>query len=325
MTKPIITSTASASTSSSAAPGAAPAGPLSTASGPDAQLGEPGLLLFREGQEAGRGHLPLSVWLAAADTESAATCRAGCCHPVSGLLARHLVAACTRLGDTVVHLGASDHQLVSAALTAGCLPVAVFTDVARAGVSWSCLARTHPDYDLEVTDLRVTEPGDEAWVLADLASGAGLVVAEQTCRQPVGHATGRPESEPEPEAEAEVFDVARAAGLVKPGGHLVVVTGLHCEGDVADPVPEIIALAREAGLVYLQHVIALRHPARGERIAPGLSRRALAAIEGLPECAGLPASARVHWDVLLFTAPGATESTDSTEPTECTELAGGEG
>ncbi|MFG1711095.1 hypothetical protein ACFLIM_48860 [Nonomuraea sp. M3C6] len=250
------------------------------------------------------------MWLAAADTESATTCRAGCCHPVSGPLARHLVAACTRLGETVVHLGASDHQLVSAALTAGCLPVAVFTDVARAGVSWSCLARTHPDYDLEVTDLRVTEPGDDACVLADLAGSAGLVVAELTCQQPVGHATGRPDSEAEPETVAEVFDVARAAGLVKPGGHLVVVTGLHRQDGVVDPVPEIIARVREAGLVYLQHIIALRHPARGERIDPGLARRALAAIEELPECAGLPASARVHADLLLFTAPGATESTE---------------
>ncbi|MFC5828041.1 hypothetical protein [Nonomuraea insulae] len=255
------------------------------------------------------------MWLAAADTESAATCRAGCCHPVSGPLARHLVAACTRLGETVVHLGASDHQLVSAALTAGCLPVAVFTDVARAGVSWSCLARTHPGYDLEVTDLRVTEPGDDAWVLADLAGSAGLVVAEQTCQQPVGHAPGRPDSEAEP----EVFDVARAAGLVKPGGHLVVVTGLHREDGVADPVPEIIARARQTGLVYLQHIIALRHPARGERIEADLSRRALAAVQDLPECAGLPASARVHADMLLFTAPGATE------PTGCTERVGGEG
>ncbi|MEV0386869.1 hypothetical protein [Nonomuraea sp. NPDC050643] len=321
MTKPIITSTSTASTStrSSAAPGPAPAGSSSIASGPNAQPGEPGLRLFREGQDAGQGHLPLSVWLTAADTESAATCRAGCCHPVSGPLARHLVAACTRLGETVVHLGASDHQLVSAALTAGCLPVAVFTDVARAGVSWSCLARTHPGYDLEVTDLRVTEPGDDAWVLADLAGSAGLVVAEQSCQQPVGHAPGRPDSEAEPEIEPEVFNVARAAGLVKPGGHLVVITGLYREGGVADPVPEIIARARQAGLVYLQHIIALRHPARGERIDADLSRRALAAVQDLPECAGLPASARVHADVLLFTAPGATE------PTGCAERVGGEG
>ncbi|MFG1710847.1 hypothetical protein ACFLIM_47575 [Nonomuraea sp. M3C6] len=214
-------------------------------------------------------------------------------------MARHLVAACTRPGETVVHLSASDHQLVSAALTAGCLPVAVFTDVARVGVSWTCLARTHPDYDLEVAELRVTDPGDESSVLADLVSGAGLVVAEHTCQQPLDRSTGQPDSE----AGAEVFDVACAAGLVKPGGYLVVVTGLHREGGVLDPVPEIIARARDAGLVYLQHVIALRRPVHGERIDAHLSRRSLAAIEELPECAGLPASARVHSDVLLFTKP----------------------
>ncbi|MFC5833988.1 hypothetical protein [Nonomuraea insulae] len=304
---------------------------MSIASEPDAQLREPGLRVVREAQDAVRGHLPLSVWLAAVDTESRATCPAGCCHPVSGPLARHLVAACARLGETVVHLGASDHQLVSAALTAGCLPVAVFTDAGRAGVSWTCLARTHPNFDLEVTELRVADPGHESPVLADLAGGAVLVVAEQTCRQPLG----RPTCWPGFEAGVEVFDVACAAGLVKPGGHLAVVTGLHREGGVVDPVPEIIARARDAGLVYLQHIIALRHPARGECIDPDLSRRALAAIEELPECAGLPATARTHSDVLLFTRPsrpssppeatmpsaGGSSAQDVAEPTE---QAGGE-
>ncbi|MEV4364428.1 hypothetical protein [Nonomuraea sp. NPDC049625] len=199
----------------------------------------------------------------------------------------------------MIHLGATDHQLVSAALTAGCLPVAVFGDVARAGVSWTCLARAHPDYDLEVAELRVTDSGDEYSVLADLAGGAGLVVAEQTCRRPLGRLTGGTGSEP----EAEVFDIARAAGLVKPGGHLVVVTGLRREGTVVDPAPEVIELACDAGLVYLQHVIALRHPVRGERIDPHLSRRFLAGLRDLPACSGLPASARVHSDVLLFTKP----------------------
>ncbi|WP_103963464.1 hypothetical protein [Nonomuraea solani] len=239
------------------------------------------------------------MWLAAADTEAAATCPAGCCHPVSGPLARHLIAACARLGETVVHLGASDHQLVSAALTAGCLPVAVFTDATRAGVSWTCLARTHPNYDLEVTELRITDPGDDSPMLADLAGGAGLVVAEQTCRQPLLPSTGRPDSE----AGGEVFDVTGAAELVKPDGHLALITGLHREGGVVDPVPEIIARARAAGLVYLQHIIALRHPARGERIDPVLSRRTQTAIEEMSGCAGLPASARVHSDVLIFTKP----------------------
>lgn len=61
--------------------------------------GAAGIRLVGEVREAVRGHLPLSVWLAAADTESVLTCPAGCCHPVSGRLAHHLVAACTRPGS----------------------------------------------------------------------------------------------------------------------------------------------------------------------------------------------------------------------------------
>ncbi|NRQ38444.1 hypothetical protein HII36_42450 [Nonomuraea sp. NN258] len=255
-----------------------------------------------EMQNPASGHLPLTVWLAAADTESVSTCQAGCCHPVSGPLARHLIAACTRMGETVIHLGAADHQLVSAALTAGCLPVAVFTDPDRAGVIWTRLARTHPDYDLCVTDLRVCDlrgadrDDDEAPpLLADLARSAGLVVSEQVCdrRRRLGG--------PCPDEEAQVYDVVSAAGLVRPGGHLAVVTGLHRTDRVVDPLPQIIARARAAGLVYLQHIIALRQPARGDRIEPRRSSQATAAWQELPECAALPASARVHSDVLLFT------------------------
>ncbi|MEV4800755.1 hypothetical protein AB0K18_12145 [Nonomuraea sp. NPDC049421] len=237
------------------------------------------------------GHLPLTVWLTPADAESVPTCTIGCCHPVSGPLARHLIAACTQLGDTVVHLSASDHQLVSAALTAGCLPVALFTGAARAGVTWTRLARTHPAHDLELTDLRATDPDDEA-LLADLVGRAGLTVVEQTCERPSSHGA------------AKAYGVAAAARLLKPGGHLAVVAGLHRRGGVVDPLPKLIVQAREAGLVYLQHIVALRHPARGERIDPGLLRRGLAELQELPACAGLPASARVHSDVLLFTRPG---------------------
>lgn len=287
MTDPTAISTAVTTTASSSTASASTAHP-------SRELG-----VRREVQDVARGHLPLTVWLAAADTESVSTCAAGCCHPVSGPLAHHLVAACARLGETVVHLGASDHQLVSAALTAGCLPVAVFADAVRAGVTWTRLARTHPDYDLEVADLRITDPHDEVSVLADLAGSAGLVVAEQTCQQRLTAFTGRPD----PEDEAGIRDVACVAGLVKPGGHLVVVTGLHREGGVVDPVPQIIAQARRAGLVYLQHIIALRQPARGERIDPNLSHRGVAALQELPECAGLPVSARTHSDVLLFSRP----------------------
>ncbi|MFI6184282.1 hypothetical protein ACIA8R_52755 [Nonomuraea sp. NPDC051191] len=255
------------------------------------------LCVSREVQDPSRGHLPLTVWLAASDTESVPACTGGCCHPISGPLARDLIAACARLGETVVHLGASDHQLISAALTAGCLPVAVFTNTARVGVIWTRLARTHPTHDLEVTDLRITDLGDET-PLADLADDAGLVVAEQVCEQPDRH-PGWPSSP----GAIKVHDITAAARLVKPGGHLAVVTGLYRHGGMVDPLPEIITRARKAGLVYLQHIIALRHPARGERIEPAHLCRGLAATHELQVCADLPASTRVHSDVLLFTRP----------------------
>ncbi|WP_157254878.1 hypothetical protein [Nonomuraea typhae] len=323
MTEP----TTHATTDSITVPG--PVTTDSTTSGPTGHTrGE--LAVNREAQDPARGHLPLTVWLTAADTETIATCKAGCCHPVSGPLARHLIAACTRMGETVIHLGASDHQVVSAALTAGCLPVAVFTDPGRAGVSWTRLARTHPDYDLQVTDLRVTDlhvrdPHDDddeeaPPLLADLAHGAALVVSEQSCDQPSPrHGCS--------DDDAQVYDIVSAAGLVKPGGHLAVVTGLLHHGAVVDPLPEIIALARQAGLVYLQHIIALRQPARADHVESGHSHRDLARRQQLPGCAGLPASARAHSDVLLFSrartslpsAPPRTPTADALdEPTDTT-------
>ncbi|MFI6816139.1 hypothetical protein ACIBG7_27300 [Nonomuraea sp. NPDC050328] len=262
----------------------------------------------REAQDPARAHLPLTVWLTPADSECASTCRPGCCLPVSGPLARHLISACTRLGETVIHLGATDHQVVSAALTAGCLPVAVFSSAERAGVSWTRLARTHPDHDLEVTDLRITDPHDHgAPVTADLTDRARLVVAEQTCQQ---HLVS---SDCQPALEAEGFDVVQAAHLLRPGGHLAVVTGLHRTDHVIDPLPEIIAMARRAGLVYLQHIIALHQPARGDHLDPRLpghhlSARRPAGAQQMPACAWLPWSPRAHSDVLLFTRPSGGHS-----------------
>ncbi|RSN07368.1 hypothetical protein DMB42_22125 [Nonomuraea sp. WAC 01424] len=208
----------------------------------------------------------------------------------------------------MVHLGASDHQLVSAALTAGCLPVAVFTDAARAGVIWTRLARTHPGHDLEVTDLRITDLDDDEVPLADVAGSAGLVVTEQTCERP-----GRHPAHQDVHPAAKAFGIMSAAGLVKPGGHLAVVTGLRRQGAVVDPLPEIIGQARSAGLVYLQHIIALRHPARGDHIEPDLSRRGMDTLRELPQCDGLSTSARVHSDVLLFTRPRGLPLSDEPE------------
>ncbi|MBF8193948.1 hypothetical protein ITP53_51400 [Nonomuraea sp. K274] len=126
-------------------------------------------------------------------------------------------------------------------------------------------------------------------MLADLIASAVLVVVEHTCRQLL-LADGRPAFDD----AVEVPEVTHEAELVKPGEHLVVLTGLHRTDRVVDPLPEIIAQTRAAGLVYLQYLIALRQPAQGEHIHPDVSDRGLAASHELPECAGLPASARAQ-------------------------------
>ncbi|KAB8192563.1 hypothetical protein FH608_023965 [Nonomuraea phyllanthi] len=219
---------------------------------------------------------------------------------MSGPLARHLVSACTRLGDTVIHLDATDHQLVSAALVTGCRVTATFADPALAGVTWTRLTRTHLEDDLQVADLRVIRPENSAQALEDLSGTAALVVVQQSCA-PSSDEAGRPAAGAAA-SDVQPIAVSAAATLLKPGGHLAVVTGLHrAEDRVVDPVPEVIRRARGAGLRYLQHIIALRLPVRGERIDPVMSQREVAAAQALPPCAGLPVSARVHSDVLLFT------------------------
>ncbi|WP_433435355.1 hypothetical protein [Nonomuraea sp. CA-141351] len=272
-----------------------------------------------------RRHLPLSVWLAAADAESISACERGCCVPVSGPLARHLLSACTRLGDTVIHLGATDHQLVSAALLMGCRATATFADPALAGVTWTRLTRTRLEHDLQVADLRVIRPENSAQGLEDLSGTAALVVVQQSCTPSPGDA-GRSAADADA-SDVRLIDVSAAAALLKPGGHLAVVTGLHrAEDRVVDPVPEIITRARGVRLRYLQHIIALRLPVRGERIDRAMSHREVAAAQALPPCAGLPVSARVHSDVLLFTkvtglSDGSCELGESRHKPEAGELA----
>ncbi|GAA0436568.1 hypothetical protein Acor_84460 [Acrocarpospora corrugata] len=86
--------------------------------GDDPSCGTPPATV-RAAEEAARRHLPLSVWLAADDGESAPACDNGCCVPVSGPLTKHLVSACTRLGETVIDINAADHHLISNAISMG--------------------------------------------------------------------------------------------------------------------------------------------------------------------------------------------------------------
>ncbi|MET7338963.1 hypothetical protein [Nonomuraea sp. NPDC005650] len=256
----------------------------------------------RTGRDVHQKHLPLSVWLAAADADTFPVCRSGCCVPVSQSLARHLVTACTQLGDLVIDMDAADHNVISTALTLGCQATATVTSPRLAGQIGKRVATTHPAADLEVADLRVVRPESLLCAVKDLAGAAALVVLTHTCPGPhMGQplTTARYVDAP----EQTTVDPAGLAALLKPGGHLVVVTGLHRgEQDLIDPAPSLIAGAKRSGLAYMQHIVALRVPVRSGQLEQLLGWGAPTAGSAR---AGLPGSAHVHSDVLIFTKPRA--------------------
>jgi hypothetical protein len=85
--------------------------------------------------------------------------------------------------------------------------------------------------------------------------------------------------------------------VLRPGGILAVLTAAApAPGGPAGDSAAVIAAARAAGLVYAQHVIALRVPLAGGELVPP------------PGTAPAPgaACARVHADVLVLSKPGGT-------------------
>ncbi|GAA0436574.1 hypothetical protein Acor_84470 [Acrocarpospora corrugata] len=176
--------------------------------------------------------------------------------------------------------------------------------------AWHALKRMHPAHHLRGADLRVAKLGAIHLTLQEHRGTAALVVLKHTC--PPSNRLSRSSGSAEEAATGWRGDeVAVMAELLKPGGRLVVVTGLHqIEGRAADPNPQIIARAQQAGLTYLQHIIALGFLARGEMIKPPPSSPRPA--EGLRSvCAGLPASTRVHSDLLIFVKPTSAGPPDS--------------
>ncbi|QFY12923.1 hypothetical protein GBF35_45895 [Nonomuraea phyllanthi] len=221
---------------------------------------------------------------------------------MSQALARHLVTTCTRLGDLVIDVDAADHNVISTALALGCQATATVTSPRLAGDIGKRLATTHPAADLEAADLRAVRAESLLSTVKDLTGSAALVVLTHTCP---GHRWGQPPMTGRlVEAPAPTtVDPAGLAALLKPGGHLVVVTGLHRgEQDLTDPAPSLIAAAKLSGLAYMQHIVALRVPARNGQLEQPLGWGAQTT--GLAGT-GLPGSARLHSDVLIFSKPRA--------------------
>ncbi len=110
----------------------------------------------------------------------------------------------------------------------------------------------------------------------------------------LGHARGQRYLQ----AMTEVY--AACATVLRPGGFLVTVTrNPRPQGRLFDLAAATVRLAQQAGLVYLQHVIALRAAIRdGRLVAPPSLRQRINTRNA--RARGLPVHLPVHEDVLVF-------------------------
>jgi len=223
---------------------------------------------------AGPG-VPLSIWpgLPAHDTRDGQPC-AG---PVTVAAARRVIDAFSVPGDLVATAGGSPSVAAAAAAAAASRRVLALT----AGPA-----------------LLLQRPGVPAALPppADPAAGtAALAIAGW--RGP-GCCGQEPDAEPV-EDRGPVF--AACERVLRPGGVLAVITSPAAPGGPlvgtfgsAGAAGSVVAAARAAGLVYVQHIVLARAAIDGDRLTPAAPGTGPATPGGSP----------VHDDLFVFTKPG---------------------
>jgi hypothetical protein len=214
--------------------------------------------------------VPLSIWpgLPAPGIRDGLPCGG----PVTAAAARQIIGAFSIPGDLVAAAGGSP-AVIEAAAAAG-RPVLALEPCPAPG-------RQRPG-----VPAALPPPADPA------AGRAGLAVAgchgPGCCGQPPGGGAG-----PGP---GPVFAACERA--LRPGGVLAVITGPAAPGGtLTDTAGNVVAAARAAGLVYVQHIVLVRAAIDGDRLAP-------AAPDPGP---AVPGGSPVHDDLLVFIKPGKQE------------------
>ncbi len=156
------------------------------------------------------------------------------------------------------------------------------------------LVVTSPPYgcDAGVIDRR-------AWLEGGRLCDAGTLNYSAD-RKNLGHARGAAYAS----AMAEVY--AGCARLIRPGGHLVVVTkNTRRKGRLLDLAGLSVALCAEAGFSYLGHVIALHAAVRDSELVARPSYWQITQVRHA-RARGEPAHLVAHEDVCVFTLEGGT-------------------
>jgi modification methylase len=154
------------------------------------------------------------------------------------------------------------------------------------------LVATSPPYgcDISTLDMRAFRQGGSSRV-----GGTRYYSADPAN---LGHARGQRYLH----AMGEVY--AACATMLRPGGLLVTVTrNPRPQGRLFDLTAATVQVAQQAGLVYLQHVIALRAGIRdGRLVAPPSLRQRINTRNA--RARGMPVHLQVHEDVLVFQRVG---------------------
>lgn len=225
-------------------------------------------------------------------------------------LARHLIGACTRPGGVVADVFTTSETVLVAAAEMERLGIAC---VPRLPVAQHLAGRLRQDLaagQRAAVRLRPHGPDELREALLGFEGRVELLIAALPPYLEFGWPTGATTGRSCPACRAEqptlgVLQLGRfledARHVLAPDGHLAVITTARYEqGRLVDQAPGIIQRAAQAGLTYLQHVIALRVPVEGDALVVQPGPAELAQLRRA-QSAELPPVVSVHADVCLFT------------------------
>jgi modification methylase len=187
-------------------------------------------------------------------------------------LARQVISTYTDPGDLVVDLTCGAGTTLVEAIQLGRTAVAVARDHADASRATASLNRARANEAAEKAAILAGDPRELPRLLTRhrrlLANRDATPSESNVVELGAGHVDLIIMSSANRDGAAAAVYAACAAAL-KPGGFLAVVTAAVRAGDpLGNLAGETVALCEQAGLLYWQHVIALRAPIRDGKLAP---------------------------------------------------------
>ena len=262
---------------------------------------------------------PIAVW----------PCNQEKARSAHGQLCGRLITDLSNLGDTVALLGFYDGRAPRAAAQAGRRTVGFEVDLARVRRAFASTS-VLPEHQRGLVELHACDGRRAPEVVADLVGRAGLVAvwlpdpapdrpglrhaavdpADAGRELPDGH-LGRLRGAVYAEAAGEL--IGAAGQLVAPGGAVAVVcSGRRQKSGGIDRVAVAAHHAHQAGLVYVQHILALVDRVRDGGLDHAFPALPASGAAGRGE-SGATVIAPAHDDVVLLAKPHTHEPDEGTE------------